>query len=223
MQPVLPRGLDASTPARAHPKPAAPRAAPQARHSALSAHAAHASAAMATALSLKCNTCGLALRSMREAQDHGEATGHADFSESTEAVLSLVCAECGKPCRSQTECDVHTKRTGHAEFVDKTAEAAKPVVRSGCAARAAAQRAILGLAARSASRSALCRPSRTLMPRIQDTEAQMRQLRAEEAGLAAPGVPGQTRLLAAVKSSRALRRSRRRRHADGRGRRLRRA
>ena len=42
------------------------------------------------ALSLKCNTCGIFLRSMREAQDHGEATGHADFAESTEAVLTLV-------------------------------------------------------------------------------------------------------------------------------------
>jgi hypothetical protein len=105
------------------------------------------------ALSLKCNTCGVALRSMREAQDHGEATGHADFSESTEAVLTLVrtqiivvcapqradvkaasaqvCADCGKPCRSQTEVDVHTKRTGHFTFTDKTAEAAKPMV---CAA-----------------------------------------------------------------------------------------
>lgn len=95
---------------------------------------AAASVAEMAALSLKCNTCGLALRSMREAQDHGEATGHADFSESTEAVLSLVCADCGKPCRSQTECDVHTKRTGHASFVDKTAEAAKPVVRTRCCA-----------------------------------------------------------------------------------------
>jgi hypothetical protein len=89
------------------------------------------------ALSLKCNTCGLALRSMREAQDHGEATGHADFSESTEPVLSLVCKECGKPCRSKTECDVHTKRTGHTQFVDKTAEAAKPVVRQAAALRSA--------------------------------------------------------------------------------------
>ena len=93
---------------------------------------------MATALSLKCNVCGLSLRSMREAQDHGEATGHADFSESTEAVLSLVCAECGKPCRSTTECDVHTKRTGHTQFVDKTAEAAKPVVRALAAPRGSA-------------------------------------------------------------------------------------
>jgi len=64
---------------------------------------------------------------MHEAQDHGEATGHASFSESTEAVLNLVCADCGKPCRSATEQDVHTKRTGHTQFVDKTAEAAKPV------------------------------------------------------------------------------------------------
>ena len=94
------------------------------------------------ALSLKCNTCGLALRSMREAQDHGEATGHADFSESTEAVLSLVCADCGKPCRSQTECDVHTKRTGHSTFNDKTQEAAKVVVRAPRGALRAQRRLI---------------------------------------------------------------------------------
>jgi hypothetical protein len=48
---------------------------------------------MAKALSLKCNVCGLLLRSMREAQDHGESTGHADFAESTEAVLALVRAQ----------------------------------------------------------------------------------------------------------------------------------
>lgn len=81
------------------------------------------------ALSLKCGQCGVLLRSMKEAQDHGEATGHSQFEESTEAILTLVCAECGKPCRSETEKDIHTKRTGHSQFVDKTHEAAKPIVR----------------------------------------------------------------------------------------------
>lgn len=75
------------------------------------------------ALSLRCADCGAQLRSVKEAQDHGEATGHANFEESSEAVLSIVCVECGKPCRSQTEQDLHTKRTGHAQFVDKTDEA----------------------------------------------------------------------------------------------------
>mmetsp|Transcript_34804 Transcript_34804/g.98671 ORF Transcript_34804/g.98671 Transcript_34804/m.98671 type:complete len:412 (-) Transcript_34804:245-1480(-) len=74
------------------------------------------------ALSLKCDDCGAQLRSVAEAQFHGDATGHSNFSESTEAVLNLVCSECGKPCRSQTECDLHTKRTGHSNFVDKTTE-----------------------------------------------------------------------------------------------------
>ena len=41
---------------------------------------------MAQALSLKCDICGVQLRSVKEAQDHGDATGHAAFSESTEAV-----------------------------------------------------------------------------------------------------------------------------------------
>lgn len=110
-------------------------------------NSAHRSAQMA-ALSLVCNDCGALLRSVKEAQDHGEATGHASFSESTEAVGALisrfplcccdraacsrrkstswalqvkryVCKECGKPCRSDTERDVHTRRTGHAEFEDK--------------------------------------------------------------------------------------------------------
>ena len=75
---------------------------------------------MSKALSLKCNVCGIQLKSVAEAQSHGEATGHADFVESTEAVLNLTCVACGKPCRSETEKDIHTKRTGHAEFVDKT-------------------------------------------------------------------------------------------------------
>lgn len=82
---------------------------------------------MAQALSLKCNICGVQLRSVAEAQSHGEATGHADFAESTEAVLNLQCVTCGKPCRSETEKDIHTKRTGHAEFEDRTDESAKAV------------------------------------------------------------------------------------------------
>ena len=75
---------------------------------------------MSAALSLKCNVCGVQLRSVAEAQSHGEATGHSDFAESTEAVLNLTCVACGKPCRSETEKDIHSKRTGHTEFVDKT-------------------------------------------------------------------------------------------------------
>ena len=82
---------------------------------------------MSQALSLKCNVCGIQLKSVAEAQSHGEVTGHADFSESTEAVLNLQCVTCGKPCRSETEKDLHTKRTGHAEFEDRTAETATTV------------------------------------------------------------------------------------------------
>lgn len=74
-----------------------------------------------------CGDCGHQLRSVEEAQEHAELTGHANFSESTEAVLNLVCTTCGKPCRSKTETDLHTKRTGHSEFTDKTQEAAKPI------------------------------------------------------------------------------------------------
>jgi len=74
------------------------------------------------ALSLVCRDCGVLLRSVKEAQDHGEATGHANFEESTEAVLRLVCKECGKVCRSDVERDLHTRRTGHTEFADKTGE-----------------------------------------------------------------------------------------------------
>ena len=81
-----------------------------------------ASPAMSAALSLRCNTCGVQLRSVAEAQVHGESTGHSDFAESTEAVLNLSCVACGKPCRSETEKDIHSKRTGHLEFVDRTHE-----------------------------------------------------------------------------------------------------
>ena len=42
------------------------------------------------ALSLRCVDCGAQLRSVKEAQDHGEATGHSNFEESVEAVLTLV-------------------------------------------------------------------------------------------------------------------------------------
>lgn len=79
-------------------------------------------------LSLECGDCKTQFRSVEEAQEHAELTGHANFQESTEPVLNLVCNECGKPCRTKTESDLHTKRTGHAGFSDKTAEAAKPIV-----------------------------------------------------------------------------------------------
>lgn len=82
---------------------------------------------MAAALSMTCGICQAQLRSVQEAQEHAELTGHTDFAESTEPVLNLVCRICGKPCRTKTECDLHTKRTGHEEFDDKTSEAAKPI------------------------------------------------------------------------------------------------
>lgn len=40
------------------------------------------------ALSLTCKQCNASLKSVKEAQDHGEATGHSQFEESTEAVSS---------------------------------------------------------------------------------------------------------------------------------------
>ncbi|EIE21636.1 hypothetical protein COCSUDRAFT_30128 [Coccomyxa subellipsoidea C-169] len=75
------------------------------------------------ALSLVCKDCNAQLRSVAEATQHNEATGHANFEESTESVLNLVCSTCGKPCRSTTEQELHTKRTGHTTFQDKTDEA----------------------------------------------------------------------------------------------------
>ena len=54
-----------------------------------------------TALSLRCDVCNAQLRSVAEAQAHGEATGHASFSEATEAVLSLV-RECACACNPTT-------------------------------------------------------------------------------------------------------------------------
>ncbi|KAG0570925.1 hypothetical protein KC19_6G197900 [Ceratodon purpureus] len=79
-------------------------------------------------LSLECGDCQAQLRTVEEAQDHAELTGHTNFQESTQAVLNLVCTTCGKPCRTQTEQDLHMKRTGHSDFADKTAETAKPIV-----------------------------------------------------------------------------------------------
>ena len=38
------------------------------------------------AQSLVCNDCGLQLKSVKEATDHNEATGHADFAESVQKV-----------------------------------------------------------------------------------------------------------------------------------------
>lgn len=75
------------------------------------------------ALSLTCKQCNASLKSVKEAQEHGEVTGHSQFEESTEPVLNLQCTICGKPCRTQTEKDLHTKRTAHKEFQNKTDEA----------------------------------------------------------------------------------------------------
>lgn len=94
------------------------------------------------ALSLTCKQCNASLKSVKEAQDHGEATGHSQFEESTEPVshaetveladqlcrsqsscglqvLNLQCTICGKPCRNQTEKDMHSRHTGHLEFQNK--------------------------------------------------------------------------------------------------------
>lgn len=74
------------------------------------------------AKSFVCGDCGAQLRSLKEAQNHGEVTGHTNFSESTEAVVTMMCSTCSKPCRTLAEQEMHTRFTGHAEFVDKTAE-----------------------------------------------------------------------------------------------------
>lgn len=42
------------------------------------------------AQSLVCNDCGLQLKSVKEATDHNEATGHANFAESEEKVRAFV-------------------------------------------------------------------------------------------------------------------------------------
>ena len=39
-----------------------------------------------SALSLVCGQCGLQLKSVKEAQEHGELSGHTQFEESTEPV-----------------------------------------------------------------------------------------------------------------------------------------
>ena len=49
------------------------------------------------AQSLVCNDCGLQLKSVKEATDHNEATGHANFAESEEKVRALEMTPI-KPC-----------------------------------------------------------------------------------------------------------------------------
>jgi len=50
------------------------------------------------AQSLVCNDCGLQLKSVKEATDHNEATGHANFAESEEKVRALEMTPI-KPCK----------------------------------------------------------------------------------------------------------------------------
>ncbi|KXZ44062.1 hypothetical protein GPECTOR_74g676 [Gonium pectorale] len=72
------------------------------------------------AKSLKCGVCGTLLRNVKEAQDHGEITGHASFEETTEVIKIMKCTTCGKPCRTDAERDMHKRFTGHSEFVEQT-------------------------------------------------------------------------------------------------------
>ena len=43
------------------------------------------------AQSLVCNDCGLQLKGVKEATDHNEATGHANFAESVQKVRRCCC------------------------------------------------------------------------------------------------------------------------------------
>ena len=51
------------------------------------------------ALSLTCKQCNTSLKSIKEAQEHGEVTGHSQFEESTEPVR---CTQ--RPIRRQGSC-----------------------------------------------------------------------------------------------------------------------
>jgi UBX domain-containing protein 1/4 len=71
------------------------------------------------AVSLKCVTCGVLLKSVQEAQTHGEITGHSDFSESTEIIKTMRCTACGKRCRNEQEQKLHSNfNEGHEDFVE---------------------------------------------------------------------------------------------------------
>lgn len=49
------------------------------------------------AKSLVCKDCNTLLRSIKEAQDHGDATGHANFEETTIAVCSCGAFDTNMP------------------------------------------------------------------------------------------------------------------------------
>ena len=71
-----------------------------------------------TAVSLKCNICGILLKSVEECQTHGEMTGHSDFSESKETIKTMKCQKCGKRCRNKEEEKLHANfNEGHNVFV----------------------------------------------------------------------------------------------------------
>lgn len=55
------------------------------------------------ALSLTCKQCNASLKSVKEAQDHGEATGHSQFEESTEPVSHTGTIESGIRCISRVK------------------------------------------------------------------------------------------------------------------------
>ncbi|KAF5841687.1 hypothetical protein DUNSADRAFT_11894 [Dunaliella salina] len=65
------------------------------------------------AKSLKCNDCGVLLESVKQAQTHGEVTGHINFGEHTEAITVCICQECGKKAKTDAEKALHQRHTGH--------------------------------------------------------------------------------------------------------------
>jgi hypothetical protein len=59
-----------------------------------------AATAMAAALSMTCGVCKAQLRSVQEAQEHAEITGHTDFAESTEPVRLSFAPSSSPPPKS---------------------------------------------------------------------------------------------------------------------------
>ena len=80
------------------------------------------------ARSLRCGQCGTLLTSVKEAQNHNEATGHVQFEEAEEEVRVFACTHpgCGKKARTDAEKGLHQRFTGHSTWEETVCEHQRP-------------------------------------------------------------------------------------------------
>ena len=90
----------------------------------------------------------------------------------------MVCEECGKPCRNKTQQDLHSKHTGHAKYVDKVNRISEALSRLWRPDQVPELRA--AICNRTGGLKCMCLVQTNEAAAPMDTEAEMKQVRAEQ-------------------------------------------